>query len=522
MATTAQSTTWLIFRIGRVACAVPALAVETIVLPPAHLTALPGADAGRPGLFRHIHETVAAIDLRYRFGLHEADHHSGRLLLGRVGSSLCGFWVDSIVGMVDSHELAPTTLPPELPHNVFTAALLYRKEIVLCSDLNRLYAMRDAGAALQRMARPEPEPEPKPAETIPATTAPHSPAQHAHTTAVPASTTHNTTPRVHTPTAPAPVHGPGTRQPTPSPTAPSPRATAARPASEHVTIPRRSERTAVTPRETTQARPTAHQTPAASVARPLRQPPPVRQAAPLGDDIEHAEPSRWQDTALLNEAPPPRETTGQGVWLIALFLLLIALGGGWYMFHTQKEQRIPVAVATPATPIAETPPPVSLQPTQAAVMAPVASAPAPITPQSEPKTLVAAQGIEVQQDREGITIIIERAKPELAPIAEPPASAVAVSTTAGPAAATIEAASEATEPAAIAPVPAPPPAETKAAAEPEPPQMYVHTVVKGDTLWDIAERYLDDPWRYKDLAQLSRIKNPDLIYPGDKIRIIIR
>jgi hypothetical protein len=48
----------------------------------------------------------------------------------------------------------------------------------------------------------------------------------------------------------------------------------------------------------------------------------------------------------------------------------------------------------------------------------------------------------------------------------------------------------------------------------------VHLVVKGDTLWHIAQRYVNDPFRYPELARLSNIKNPDLIYPGDRVRII--
>ena len=51
------------------------------------------------------------------------------------------------------------------------------------------------------------------------------------------------------------------------------------------------------------------------------------------------------------------------------------------------------------------------------------------------------------------------------------------------------------------------------------PQAY--TVVKGDTLWHIARRYVNNPWRYPELARLSKIKNPDLIYPGQKVIVII-
>ena len=38
-----------------------------------------------------------------------------------------------------------------------------------------------------------------------------------------------------------------------------------------------------------------------------------------------------------------------------------------------------------------------------------------------------------------------------------------------------------------------------------------------DTLWSIAERYLDAPWRWQELWNLNKdeIKNPNRIYPGN-------
>ena len=52
-------------------------------------------------------------------------------------------------------------------------------------------------------------------------------------------------------------------------------------------------------------------------------------------------------------------------------------------------------------------------------------------------------------------------------------------------------------------------------------RIITHVVVKGDTLWDIANKYVKDPFRYPELAKLSKIKNPDLIYPYDLVRIRI-
>ncbi len=52
----------------------------------------------------------------------------------------------------------------------------------------------------------------------------------------------------------------------------------------------------------------------------------------------------------------------------------------------------------------------------------------------------------------------------------------------------------------------------------EEPAPYV--VERGDTLWDLSEEFLSGPFRWKEIRRLNpQIKNPDLIYPGDRLLI---
>ncbi|WP_341502630.1 LysM peptidoglycan-binding domain-containing protein [Gallaecimonas sp. GXIMD4217] len=52
------------------------------------------------------------------------------------------------------------------------------------------------------------------------------------------------------------------------------------------------------------------------------------------------------------------------------------------------------------------------------------------------------------------------------------------------------------------------------------PEVYV--VQKGDTLWDISAKYLQNPWLWPKLWQSNtEVDNPHLIYPGDKLSLVI-
>ena len=48
----------------------------------------------------------------------------------------------------------------------------------------------------------------------------------------------------------------------------------------------------------------------------------------------------------------------------------------------------------------------------------------------------------------------------------------------------------------------------------------IYTIIKGDTLWDISERFLEDPFKWPVLWKRNTyIRNPHLIYPGDTVKI---
>ena len=56
--------------------------------------------------------------------------------------------------------------------------------------------------------------------------------------------------------------------------------------------------------------------------------------------------------------------------------------------------------------------------------------------------------------------------------------------------------------------------------KPEPEAQY-YTVVKGDTLSKISKEYYGDPMKYPAIFEANKpmLKDPDLIYPGQVLRI---
>lgn len=198
-----------------------------------------------------------------------------------------------------------------------------------------------------------------------------------------------------------------------------------------------------------------------------------------------------------------RDRRGMGIWwLLAAVLLLLVLLAYW-LWPTEHRQepistipnqnyRQPYNVSpppAPAEPVNEPEPVANKAPEPAPKNSDQPANEASTMPANEPvatasvNTADSSAGKEVYRlEGEQVTVTVERGK---------------------------SAATPATEPQAVIKTGDIAPAYTE----------FVHTVVKGDTLWDIAAKYLKNPFRYPELAELSRIENPDLIYPGDTVRI---
>ncbi|MDZ7803880.1 chemotaxis protein CheW [Thiohalophilus sp.] len=531
----------LIYQVGPVRCCAPTGPVEQIVLPP-DLTHPPGSDAARPGIFRHGRHIVSVIDLRQRFGIDPADWQPGRLVITQLTRGYTGFWVDRIVDVIRSPTEGWGGLPPHLPRDAFSRTLLYRDRIHLYTDFEQLPHLHPAGFLRQYLARLEPAAEPEPPVAQPVSE--------------------------HQPRASQSDAAPG-RENTPPPTAatrsaPEPAPTPSSPPPPAVAPPQQTSRPAeaTTPAPpATPTRPTA----AAGTGKPPSSP------SRAASDTDHPAAGRQTvppvaDTTRPTPAPPTMsksaptpttEETGGGFGVLLVLLLLLGAGAaGVYLWYPTGDIPDPLPVTSreqPAPrPALPTPPPerlseVAPRSTTGEPIAPAVPTEAPARPEPKPEPepepepesdsasapqtpsqaptpaadtphllgdLVRSDPpyrARIEQDSEGITLIFEAPAPAVPAVATSPDAPL---NGPGPkddgAPATPPADGQADAPASDTPSTPPPRREE-----------IVHVVARGDTLWDIAQRYVDNPWRYPELAENSEIHDPDRIYPGDKVRIII-
>lgn len=118
----------LLFQVGPVPCCVNSDAVQMVIEPPAHITAIPGSNAYRPGLMVYHKRAVSVYDVRTKFNL--STEQRGKIIITEMNSQLFGFWVDKIQAVLTSDQGKWQILPIECPKELFEAVFMYKKQLI--------------------------------------------------------------------------------------------------------------------------------------------------------------------------------------------------------------------------------------------------------------------------------------------------------------------------------------------------------------------------------------------------------
>lgn len=503
----------LLYRVGPVLCCSPSYTVLSIIQP-VPLTHPPGSDSARPGIFRHSGHVVKTEDLRVRFGVAEADRRPGRMVIAEVDSGRTAFWVDDIIDVISMPSQGWGQLPPHLPKGIFSRTLLLNEKIYLYADFDALQKLQGHGLLKTYIEQLLQEKHPTSAPAIATKTATTSVSASSKatdtTTATTTKTTSDKTTTEKSATAnikPAEQHQTNTetnvKKDDVVTTKPASLATAkvtSSPAAKPV------PRSTVTPHHASNI-----ESKTRSTAAKKRANTPGTKATPEKPAVHH------EKKTFVQETPAVTQTSGGFSWSALVIILLLIMGSGVGIYYYLQDHTEPTPTTyEPSTTIGAYTTK-STEPVDTFIAPPPVIATAPtIKPEEETKPVTQAEAssatdstsenissdyqAKIEKNNEGITIVIKAPKEET----------VLKETLA-------ENSTEAET--KIAPLEKP--LEEKVVT-PKPPQReeILHIVVKGDTLWHIAKRYVNNPFRYPELARLSNIKNPDLIYPGDRVRII--
>lgn len=519
-----QEHSWLVFRLGPHTMCASTLDVEGII-EPCPVTPLPFTPAHVLGSFMFRGRVATAISLRRKLAVNAGeDCAQGPFVVARVGEELAAFWVDEVKEVMGEQGVAWQPMPDMLRSRVFDQYTIVRDELILHTRFASLLEADAESIPARWRAVPNDAGEGAPTGHQAGSTETGSdgardddrarpaaePALAAHIAGMPEGAVAHAAGRAQegrgTPAVPphrrARAVGTGTRSTTPStPAADRQRSASygeAAIAQPKPTPDGAASRTVESPPFMSSAatRGTGGRPSHAARATPIAkrhvdgadQPRPVH-AEPVGGpragehQIEHASSLASRATAPASARRPRRARALAGT-AVALCAALVAAVVLWPDGRSlppspaaEAENRVRSSVL--AEPAARPP---ARDPARGAGER-VAEAPAPAQPESS------RQVAALQSDT--LSVTIER---PTKPADEP--RATGTQNGAGAAAAHTE--RQATTGHGV-----------------------VHVVVRGDTLWDISRKYLGNPFRYPELVRLSGIKNPDLIHPGDIVRIRI-
>ncbi len=546
----------LTFRVGPVLCCAPSLPVRSIITPP-KLTHPPGSDSSQPGIFKHGSHIVKVLDLRQKFGIEKDQHvHPGNLIVTIFEEQGFAFWVDQILDVFDFPSEGWGDLPPAIPRGVFSRTLLLNKKIHLYSEFEKLATINDLGYLkhyIQQLTQKENH-----AESDNKIKPKHSTA--INKTRIDTKIQNNSEEIVKTNTVPViPLDKPTIEKKTAATTHTAIKNT---PVSE-VKVMSKKEQPGIKNKF-------HNKTP--EINQPVLKSPITKERTSIITPKSSSAsilPSSSETTIFSQKTNnPPRkpvkpnplqESNNQSnndnnedessLFILVFFFVLLfgSLAAGYYFLIYEettpiKEYKTPY-ITTPSPDIYKTSPlkNESIN-TQQVIDSPIATQQAEenieiIKEESEQKNLpsimekekIAQVKIEdmnseiikpvkeyradiIKQENE-ITITLHQSPDEdnntsSEVVTEEPAIKEEVIT--DDKLTTIKTQPVETPPTEIH---APPARKERVVKE------IIHIVVKGDTLWAIAKKYVNNPFLYPELARLSNIKNPHRIYPGNRVRI---
>jgi chemotaxis signal transduction protein/LysM repeat protein len=515
----------LLFTAGPVACCTDGITVFRIIDPPEHLVRLPGPGSN-PIIFKLDNRLVRVVDVRALFGLeqHESVGSQSKLIVAEVNGDLTGFWVDQVSFIISVSQGQWSPLPSVVPRSLFDAAFRFEDQLILHVDFNRMVTASPTAWVYESGLYEMPAKIPSTQEDEPEVAS----------------------------TQAEPDDRPGDA--------------GAGDSSPAVTSHQERVQQDAHPKGASQLQPPVERRPVpvekVETVHEAKRPQPVSEKP---HKPEQPAPLEHESRNYAYEAEPKKHDSGQRVaWVWVLLLgALVVLGLLFVYFWPESESRVatvsqesPVTVsseekgAAAVVPASEE---TSSEPVQVLTQQPDASQPDEgivVLPSVLEAESIAEEESPVQDSssiqREGNTVVItlpaeaelieqEPQNSQLPVDGAPEAAADSDDAGSDP-----EPGSDSNSPAeSVAPVPEEDAPEefqgmkgTEQAGtqipevEPALPEPVIieevsHIVVKGDTLWSIAKRYINDPFRYPELARLSRIKNPDLIYPGDRVLIRI-
>ncbi len=499
MAQLADNHALLLYRVGPVLCCAPTLCVATLISPPS-LAHPPDSSDSHPGIFRHDGNLVSLMDLRHLFGVEKSDRtQPGRIIICHLADQHRGFLVDEVIDVIATPGRGWGQLPPSLSNGVFRRSLLLDEKIYLYCEFEKLQMIRSNGFLkpwIQQLHE-----KPRPREDTSAHTAGRAPI--VKLKPVLAKTTIESSAIPPPPTTSSPAVS--DRRPPPS----------ARPVRQH--------RPHHTYHKADKTQPAGKQAPTNNTRQTENR---KRQsAAPVKPSHSAAPPAH---ASSLNHAPkisfprqPPHpadydvrtsaNNAGTGLQIMGVLLICIGLiSATAYLWpnHTVTPVAIKSATSSPGPEALAAANPRPLRPENGA---------SPITEAAREKEPDKASATAEQEDQGNsgnrYQASIEHRQHVVTIILTAPANDTVIrGDNDSPA---HRQASE------IHPAIKHTPAFVSSHLSPRQHiEEVVHIVVRGDTLWHIARRYIHNPFRYPELARLNKIRNPDLIYPGDRVRII--